>query len=122
MAQPEAGARYPSARNELVREVHEFPYVVVFFVLALSTEHNSAMSIRQVADELRPPKWDEGSVCVRSHMPHLNVCFVDVGWWSASGRDYHFAVEGDSSHSPNGERPGSELGMRSSIFADPQLV
>ena len=79
MAQPEAGARYSSARNELVREVHEFPYVVVFFVLAFSTEHNSAMSIRQVADELSPPKWDEGSVCGRSHMPHSNVCFVDVG-------------------------------------------
>ncbi len=56
MAQPEAGAGYSSARNELVREVHEFPFVVVFFVLALSAEHNSAMSIRQVTDELSPQK------------------------------------------------------------------
>lgn len=41
---------------------------------------------------------------------------------TALGQDYQFAVEADSSHSPNGERPGSDTGMRNTILAAHQLV
>lgn len=51
----------------------------------------------------------------------LSDC-ISLSALAAPGRDYQFAVDADSSPSLNGERAGSEIGMRNTMLVSLQFA